>query len=146
MRKLRSFLVTLMFIGVFAINMVSLTQAKNGENITLGRGIITANTGYERKINNSSVYAKCVSAAYENTGSKIGSCKGIVQGSNGNTSSSVGNPGNSPTYDFSVGQSHYMINFVYEDGYPFARIHFRATYNAYYTIFTFNWGPMSAIY
>lgn len=141
-KKVGSYFAILLFVLFFSVDVTTIVEAARGTTITLGRGVTTANTGYERKINNSSVHAVCTGASYEN-GASLRSCKGIVQGSNGNTSTSVGAPGSSLTYDFSAGTEQYMINSVYEDGYSFARIHFRGNYNAYYTVFTFNWGPMS---
>lgn len=139
-------MLVLLFAVIFIADtsgLVNATMARNVESIALGRGVTTGNTSYMRKINNSFVYAKCTGVSCENSQSSR-KCRGFVQGSNDSTSS-IGDPGKSPTYEFYDGVTHEMVNYVVEDGYNFARIHFTMGYNTAYTIFTFNWQPITEV-
>lgn len=107
----------------------------------MGRGIVSANTSYQRKVNSTSVYAECLSIQRVSS-SSMNSCKGMVQGSKTNDGSTAAIPGKSLTYTFVEGTKHEMINSVYEQDLLYARIHFTGDKYADYTVFEFDWKPM----
>ncbi len=141
-QRIKNIIITICCLIVLLFKTSIIVNAAYGDKISLGRGIATANTRYERKVNSSSVFAHCISVE-QTSSSSMASCKGIVQGSKTDDGSSAAIPGQSLTYRFENGSKHYMINSVYEDNLHYARIHFRGDKYSDYTIFTLDWGPMA---
>ena len=88
-------------------------------------------TSPRKKLDDTSSYMKCKKTTYGYTGT--------VKGSNGdNYEKEV----NSPSYYFKSGTTKFMINYVYEKGYPYAVINAAPDVQTYFTA-TGVWSPDS---